>query len=123
MSDIHGNGEVPLIINTCGWTKGQSAIDPLDKNVFHVIYYVDLGVALLIDIIRLTSPTHIVRLVPDKQHRSFKPLTDLLPFTPLTLTSTPGTVTLPSHLPHSTEEQWYSTYVPKLKGINKLFSL
>ena len=23
MGDIHGNGDVPLVINTCGWTTGE----------------------------------------------------------------------------------------------------
>jgi hypothetical protein len=88
MSDIHGNREVPLVINTCGWTT-------------------DLGVPLLMDIIRLTSPSHIVRLVPDSPYRTLHPLTDLLPFTPHILTTTPGLLTLPSHLPHAVEEEWY----------------
>ena len=70
----------------------------------------------MMDIIRLTSPTHIVRLTPNTSHRMFYSLTDLLPFTPHTLTSTPGTLTLPTHLPHSVEEKWYATNIPRVQG-------
>ncbi|CAI8008208.1 Polynucleotide 5'-hydroxyl-kinase NOL9 [Geodia barretti] len=99
MSGIRGDGEVPLIINTCGWTKY-------------------LGVALLMDIIRLTSPSHIVRMVPDKR-RVFNVVTDLLPFTPHTLTSTPGILTpssSPVPVPWSTEEHWYSEHITGLSA-------
>ena len=70
----------------------------------------------MMDVIRLTSPTHIVRLVPDTPFRVFNPLSDLLPFTPHTLTSTPGILTLPTPVPHSVEEDWYSTNTPGLQG-------
>ena len=73
-----------------------------------------MGVAILMDIIRLTSPSHLVRMVPDTQHRSYQPLTDLLPFTPHTLTATPGILTSPTPLPPSVQEEWCSTYTPSL---------
>ena len=70
------------------------------------------------DIIRLTSPSHIVRMVPDKR-RVFNVVTDLLPFTPHTLTSTPGILTpssSPIPVPWSTEEHWYSEHITGLSG-------
>lgn len=81
-----------------------------------ILYLIDLGVPLMMDVIRLTSPTHIVRLVPDTPFRNLHPLTDLLPFTPHTLTSTPGILTLPTPTPHSMEVDWYSTNTPGLQG-------
>ena len=66
-------------------------------------------------LVGLTSPTHIVRLVPDTPLRVIHPLIDLLPFTPHTLTSTLGILTLPTPVPRSVEEDWYSTNTPGLQ--------
>ena len=72
--------------------------------------------ALLIDVIRLTSPTHIIRMVPERP-RVFDPITDFLPLTPHTLTSGTGVVTSSTHVvPSSVEEEWYSENIVGLRG-------
>ena len=75
-------------------------------DVSSILPFSDLGVPLMMDIIRLLSPSHIVRLVPNTHRRSYFPQTDLLPFTPHTLTSTPGILTLSHHTPHRVRVDW-----------------
>ena len=115
LSDIHGNGDVPLVINTCGWTKGHFQTKHFEI-LCELSNTTDLGVALLIDVIRLTSPTHIVRMVPERP-RVFDPITDFLPLTPHTLTSGTGVVTSSTPVvPSSVEELWYSENIVGLRG-------
>ena len=54
--------DTPLVINTCGWLHGESAATVLASVTSVLSLLSGIGALLFLDLIRLLSPSHIVRL-------------------------------------------------------------